>query len=340
MPSDHVELKPGLETTRAQLAGAFGDAEAQERASQPGIVPMRKPYKKLFVFSDPHKSKENGYNFDGWTEGDEQGPVFDYTGTGPNGHQVLSGLNGTLLNHQEQGLELHLFISDGHVKPGGAKKQRYVGQMVVDATHPYVERWDYDPKGELRRVYVFRLRPVDTGLTDMRPGDAVQPATKTVVLPIPPREKTPPAEPGAKSKKTEKHSTGQTIAKVSVGERIVNRREGLLFTAFEEHLEKAGHKFSSFQITVAGETTRLTPDLYDETDHVLYEGKGLTTRANVRMAIGQLADYRRHLEKADTLRVAVLLPSEPTPDVKALLEAEGVGLVFQTDGGFAGFPLP
>ncbi|MBW8702308.1 hypothetical protein MBT84_22120 [Streptomyces sp. MBT84] len=334
MPSDHVELAWGLETTRAKLAAAFGDEDAQERASQPGIVPMRKPFKKLFVFSDPHKSKEHGYNFDGWSEGDDQGPVFDYTGTGPNGDQVLSGLNGTLLHHQEQGLELHLFISDGYVKSGGAKRQRWVGRMVVDAQNPYEERWDYDTKGTLRKVFVFRLRPVDVELTDMRPGDAVQPAEKTVVLPIPPQ-----AEPGATRKKTEKHRTGQTVAKVSVGERIVNRREGQLFTAFEEHLEKAGHTFGSFQIRVAGETSTLTPDLYDETDHVLYEGKGLTTRPNVRMAIGQLADYRRHLKNADTLRVAVLLPSEPTPDVKALLEAEGVGLVFRTDNGFSGFPL-
>ncbi|MEU7053203.1 hypothetical protein AB0A67_33545, partial [Streptomyces eurythermus] len=33
------------------------------------------------------------------------------------------------------------------------------------------------------------------------------------------------------------------------------------------------------------------PAEYDATDHVLYEAKGLTTRANVRMAIGQLLDY-------------------------------------------------
>jgi hypothetical protein len=101
MPSNHLELAVPLVTTRAELAAAFGKEDASERASQPGIVTMREPHKKLFVFSDPHKSKENGYNFDGWTEGDEQGPVFDYTGTGPNGHQVLSKLNGTLLNHQE-----------------------------------------------------------------------------------------------------------------------------------------------------------------------------------------------------------------------------------------------
>ncbi|MEU4199041.1 hypothetical protein AB0F64_03670 [Streptomyces sp. NPDC026294] len=338
MPSDDLELKLGLETTRTALAVAFGGPEAHERASQAGIVPVRAS-NKLFVFSDPHKSKQHGYNFDGWAEADEAGAVFDYTGTGPVGHQVLTGLNGTLLNHVAQGLELHLFISDGYVKPGGAKLQRYVGQMTVDSVVPYTERWDHDPQGTLRRVYVFRLRPVDPQQTDIRPDDSVQPAQETSVLPIPAKVEEP-AKPGVKSKKTEKHSTSQTTATVAGGERTVNRREGQLVTAFEEHLEKAGHTYSSFQITVAGERTTLTPDLYDETDHVLYEAKGLTTRPNIRMAIGQLADYRRHLDKPETLRVAVLLPSEPTPDEKAILEAEGVALVFQTDNGFAGFPLP
>lgn len=60
---------------------------------------------KVFVFSEPHKSKEHGYNFDGWAREDELGPVFDCTGTGPTGHRKLPGLNSTLPNHIQQGLE-------------------------------------------------------------------------------------------------------------------------------------------------------------------------------------------------------------------------------------------
>ncbi|WP_234322059.1 hypothetical protein [Streptomyces sp. NRRL B-24720] len=109
--------------------------------------------------------------------------------------------------------------------------------------------------------------------------------------------------------------------------------------AFAAHLAAAGHETHSFQITIKGEPGALTPDLYDAKDHVLYEAKGLTTRANVRMAIGQLADYRRHIPGRKELRVAVLLPSEPTADVKDLLGEEYVELVYQTDHGFAGWPL-
>ncbi|MFJ1732291.1 hypothetical protein [Streptomyces sp. NPDC088254] len=110
--------------------------------------------------------------------------------------------------------------------------------------------------------------------------------------------------------------------------------------AFIAHLAAAGHKTHSFQITIKGEPGALTPDLYDATDHALYETKGRTTRANVRMATGQLADCRRHIPGRKELRVAVLLPSEPTEDVKDLLGEEYVELVYQTeDGGFAGWPL-
>ncbi|MEV6141893.1 hypothetical protein [Streptomyces sp. NPDC051992] len=338
MTSVDLELKPGLVTTRAALAVAYGRPDAEERASQSGIVPCRSS-KKLLVFSDPQKSKEHGYNFDGWTEGDNQGPVFDYTGTGPTGHQVLTGLNGTLLNHEVQELDLHVFISDGHVKSGGAKLQRYVGQMRVDTTVPFTERWDYDPKGTLRRVYVFRLRPVDLDQTDMRESDAVQIAKKDDVLSVPKEAVKEAAKAGAKSKKTEKHTTGQTTANITGGERTVIRREGQLVTAFEEHLEGAGNVFSTFQITVEGERGTFTPDLYDETDHALYEAKGLTTRENVRMAIGQLLDYRRHVENKETLRLAVLLPTAPTPDVQGLLAEQNIALVYQTDDGFDGWPL-
>lgn len=142
-----------------------------------------------------------------------------------------------------------------------------------------------------------------------------------------------------KDKKSEQHTTSETIADVPGGPRTVLRREGLLMEAFKKDLEAAGHVHKSFQITIAGEVGALTPDLYDITDHVLYEAKGLTTRTNIRMAIGQLADYRRHLPNPEGLRAAVLLPSEPSKDVKDLLASQNVHLVYQTEDGFAGFPL-
>jgi hypothetical protein len=148
-----------------------------------------------------------------------------------------------------------------------------------------------------------------------------------------------PKQNGVKVKATEQHTTAETVADIPATQRKVLRREGELVTAFEAHLEAAGHTTHSFQFTIKGEPGALTPDLYDATDHALYEAKGLTTRANVRMAIGQLLDYRRRVPNRDDLRLAVLLPSEPTEDVQELLEELGIGLVYQTEDGFAGWPL-
>jgi 5-methylcytosine-specific restriction protein A len=142
-----------------------------------------------------------------------------------------------------------------------------------------------------------------------------------------------------KDKKTEKHTTKSTVANIQGGERKVVRREGQLVTAFEDHLTEAGHTFKSFQITVKGETSSFVPDLYDVTDNVLYEAKGTASRNAVRLAIGQLLDYRRHLQVPDGLRLAVLLPEAPSDDVRDLLAVENIALVTRTSDGFDGFPL-
>lgn len=236
-----------------------------------------------------------------------------------------------------------LFVAAG--KKGGAKggiPHRFVGPAVVDPVLPYVER--YAPGGDkvMRRVFVFRLRPAPGVTWSLTDADAVLPATvsSVVELSASPKPVVPPVkEPGVKDKKTEKHMTKSTVANILGGERKVVRREGQLVTAFENHLTAAGHTFKSFQITVKGETSSFVPDLYDVTDNVLYEAKGTASRNAVRLAIGQLLDYRRHLQVPDGLRLAVLLPEAPSDDVRDLLAVENIALVTRTSDGFDGFPL-
>ncbi|WEH17435.1 hypothetical protein [Streptomyces sp. VNUA24] len=95
-----------------------------------------------------------------------------------------------------------------------------------------------------------------------------------------------PTQSGASAKKTEQHTTAETVADISAGRRKVLRREGELVEVFAAYLAAVGHKSHSFQITIEGEPGALTPDLYDATDHALYEAKGRTTRANVRRRSG------------------------------------------------------
>ncbi|MEV0600991.1 hypothetical protein AB0I82_17070 [Streptomyces sp. NPDC050315] len=326
-----IELVPGLITTRDEIAAAYGCGTFQ------GIEPAAEA-KKVFVYSDPSAGEEYGYTFDGRAEDDEYGPLYLYTGYGAKGNQELKSRNKSLRYHVEDGRELHLFVAHGRVPGSGKMQQRYIGEMRVDPIKPVEVRRGLGSDKKMRDALVFRLRPVAWSTPAWTADDELPPATADGLEEIDVKP-TIPAQPGVKDKNAEQHTTAETIANIPGGPRTVVRREGLLVEAFKKHLLAAGHEVKTFQITLAGEVGALTPDLYDVTDHVLYEAKGQTTRNNVRMAIGQLADYRRHVPKPDGLRIAVLLPSEPSPDLKALLDAEGVRLVYQTDTGFAGFPL-
>jgi hypothetical protein len=51
------------------------------------------------------------------------------------------------------------------------------------------------------------------------------------------------------------------------------------------------------------------------------------------MAIGQLADYRRFIER-DLKHLAVLVPAEPRRDLSDLLLGEGINLIYPTGNGF------
>ncbi|MCI3225948.1 hypothetical protein [Streptomyces sp. NP-1717] len=332
-----ADLVPGLITTREAIAAAFGCGTFQ------GIEPAADAG-KVFVYSDPTAGEEYGYTFDGRADDDEFGPLYLYTGAGAQGDQKPSGRNGSLITAAAKGREVHLFVAHGKVPGGGAMQQRYIGPMVLDPITPYDIRRGPGKNHVMRDVLVFRFRPAPGTTPGWTEADKQPEATQTtmeitdpeVVVPVP---VVLPKQSGAKVKKTEQHTTSETVADIPAGQRKVLRREGELVTAFVAHLAAAGHKTHSFQFTIEGEPGTLTPDLYDVNDHALYEAKGLTTRANVRMAIGQLADYRRHVPNSHTLRVGVLLPSEPTPDVKKLLAEQKIALVYQTDDGFAGWPL-
>jgi hypothetical protein len=65
---------------------------------------------------------------------------------------------------------------------------------------------------------------------------------------------------------------------------------------------------------------------------VVVEAKGSVSREAFRMALGQLADYRRFLNKP---ACAILLPTPPSADLRALASAEGIQLWWAVRDGFA-----
>ena len=70
-------------------------------------------------------------------------------------------------------------------------------------------------------------------------------------------------------------------------------------------------------------------DIYIAQRRQLIEAKGEVTREGIRMAIGQLFDYKRFAPPGT--RLAVLLPWHPGPDLEALLATVEVSCIWPRD---------
>ncbi|OZE26982.1 hypothetical protein CH278_25855 [Rhodococcus sp. 05-2254-5] len=116
------------------------------------------------------------------------------------------------------------------------------------------------------------------------------------------------------------------------------RAESAMVHRFADTLKADGVDVSSFQMPLKNARRTLIADLFDNTNGVLYEAKASASREAVRMALGQLLDYRRHFETPPAL--SVLLPEPPVGDLIELLREHGIGCVHDSDEGFMYPTLP
>jgi hypothetical protein len=110
------------------------------------------------------------------------------------------------------------------------------------------------------------------------------------------------------------------------------RREQKLVLDLEAYLRRQGHDAARLKIVPKGERRPIFCDVYDKTAGMLVEAKGTVAREALRVAIGQLLDYRR-LAPADT-RLAVLVPEQPRADLMALLESADVHAIWPVGDRF------
>ena len=80
-----------------------------------------------------------------------------------------------------------------------------------------------------------------------------------------------------------------------------------------------------------GESDSLVTDTYDVTGGVLYEAKSKADRATIRLGIGQLLDYLRFV---DDVKGSLLLPLEPSYDLRSLIFACGLSVTYPKDGSW------
>jgi hypothetical protein len=113
---------------------------------------------------------------------------------------------------------------------------------------------------------------------------------------------------------------------------IKSRSEAHLVLAYSAYLSGRGHTVSGRHYLAEGESRPLRADLMVKDLNVLVEAKATDARYAVRMAIGQLYDYRRF--EPTTPDLAVLVPKEPMRDLRRLLDGLTIGCVWPRGDGF------
>lgn len=319
----------GKLTTRAEVAEAYGGA------TQGGIQPSRST-PNVMVYTDPVEGKKSGYNYDGWDANDRN--VFYYTGEGANGDQELRVGNKALLEHESAGRTLRLFKTLPAPPGGGPKVQRYEGEFCVDLQRPY--RFEPAPgrDGIARKVIVFRLIRVGTQPLAVEPAPPVmRGGVEEWSAPRPPAvssEAPIDDDPRGLSDVELVDPEDNRVEEYEIAPRagtVARRDEGRLVRQFEAHLRSHGHELQRARISITGERGSLVSDTFDVTDQTLYEAKSGVDRATVRLGVGQLMDYLRFMPGVTG---ALLLPAEPSADLKALIRSCGFGVTYRRLGSW------
>ncbi|THA25348.1 restriction endonuclease [Streptomyces sp. RKND-216] len=298
-PAPEWTLKPGDTIERKQLHAKFGGR------TQGGIGPSaRTP--NVFVFTDPVAGEKHGY-YDDWMPDGR----FHYSGEGQYGDQRMLSGNVSILNHEVEGRALRVF-------QGARGTVTYRGEFVVDQEDPWYEADAPETNdGPLRKVIVFRLRPVD--------ADPRRPATKLGRL-------LDSAPESVDELPIERNETEKSFVNPNREPYEAERKEAKLVKAFADYLASKGYSSCRHRMLPPGESRPLFTDLYCRELGLLVEGKGSVTRENIRMALGQLADYSRFVEH--TTR-AILVPSKPRADLLALAESQGCAVLWPEGRDFA-----
>ena len=286
--------KPGEKILRKDLHKLLGGSV------QGGICPSRKG--SVLVFCDPKVGEEFGYH-DGWSE-----DCFLYFGSGQEGDMEFSKDNKALLNHKEDGRDVHLFM-------GSKGEIAYENEFFVDPDNPYELIENEDKNGEARIAIVFRLKPVNK-YSSVLPRTNVEIHEQTLV------EDSDVEVYGTKTFETRGVSQGK-------GERT----ESKLMAKYISFREKNNlPKITSKIIKIQGDSKNqmLKVDGWIEDEQTLIEAKSKCTRNQIRLAIGQLYDYKRFVKPK---KMALLVPNKPKKDLIELLHSLKINVIFQSDGG-------
>ena len=294
---DAWHLKPGDKIKRTDLHAIYGGG------GQGGIEPSRKT-NNVLIFTDRASGAKHGYIDDWQSDG-----LFHYTGEGQRGDQKLTSKgNAAVLRHK--GAERSLRVFEG---VGGTVT--YYDEFILADDKPFY-RTDAPETGggPIRSVIVFRLKPRSITPSPVKSSISI------------------PSKPIVEATSVEERHTEKFYVDPVREPYEAERREAKLVLAFKSFLETQCHQVLRKMIQTIGEAKPLFTDLFVEDLNLLVEAKGTVSREAFRMALGQLADYRRFLNKP---ACAILLPTPPSDDLRALANAEGIQVWWAVSDGFA-----
>lgn len=286
-------LKTGQKIKRKQFHDLFGGQ------GQGGISTPKVHKDMIFIFSDPKEGEKYGYH-DGW-----DGNSFYYFGRGQEGDMIFNSGNQAILDHKKNKKNIYLFH-------GSKGEVTYENQFTLDEKEPYKYRDSKDRNGEERQAIVFKLIPVSDYRTNLPKTniDNSENITSSVV------------SVEAFEKEISKRVQEKKIV-------ISQRKESKLVKEYQHFREKNNQSvLKRNSIKINGKiywTDGWCPD-----EKLLIEAKSSSSRTYIRLAIGQLFDYRRHINPHPE-KLAILVPTEPQEDLLNLLSDLEISLIYRKD---------
>ena len=243
-----------------------------------------------------------------------------------------------------------LFVLDGmNARAGGAGTKRF--REELDNGHPDPEdlvRRAIALMPEVRRRWPWPDVPRPTGLRDDEREVTVEAlllaagheASEVPRLAARYRSsgrasRSPVAAPRVEIIEPERSVRREFTVSISE-EREAQRREGELVESFIAHLRGIGVECKRLALPL--DQRKLYNDLFVPERNQLIEAKGTVRRDDVRMAIGQIADYLFQISKDEAFGEApdpaILLPQRPLQSISELLDHVEIGVIWASGEGF------
>tara|TARA_Y100001935_G_scaffold77491_1_gene64714 strand:- start:43 stop:1149 length:1107 start_codon:yes stop_codon:yes gene_type:complete len=286
-------LKIGEKIKRKKIHDLFG-------GQREGGISTPKVHKDMiFIFSDPKEGEKYGYH-DGW-----DGSSFYYFGEGQLGDMEFVKGNKAILNHKENGKNIFLFSgSGGHVT--------YENQFTLDEEKPYTYRDSKDRKLQERQAIVFKLNPVSNYKTNL-PKTNIDNSSNIITKVL--------SQEAFETEISERLQEEKII--------ISQRKESKLVKEYQQYREKNNQsELVRISIKIDGRTHYT--DGWCPNEKLLIEAKSSAARPYIRLAIGQLLDYKRHIDP-DPKKLAILVPTKPQEDLLNLLSDLEIILIYKKD---------